>query len=239
MTTIDTHRTHVRSGLRPHLAGLAVGAVAAAAGLGLALPTVAQAAPAPVAAVAAPQTAAKGTPQYIAINQFATGAPAAEENNDCGPVAVVSSILSQGYTPKDWPDDWSGDDDTQALAAVQTARSDTGADPTAATTGSQVERAIGAQSVPVTTSSAISDSLGQVRAGKTAIVEGWMDYLPYSYSYGRPHYKHWITVTDYDADTGTFTILDSNDGSVRTRITEAGITTFQNSLAEFDQIIVG
>ncbi len=174
--------------------------------------------------------ASKGEAQYVAINQFTTGLPTMEV--DCGPAAAAMAMLAEGYTPADW-------DPNNHAPAVAQLRADTGTNGT--TVESQVAAALKAQDVPTQTDTDFNGALDKVRNGKSAILNGYMTQLPYTYNSGNPEVIHWILVTNYDAETNTFTVMDSNDGSKRDGITQDQLAVFQNSLqADWQyQVVVG
>lgn len=213
-------------GIRARALTAIAGGALALTGLGAAMPVAdAAPAPAPVAAVSTANTA----PTYVPINQFTTGLPT--QAVDCGPAAAVSAMLAEGHTPTAW-------DAANPSGAVAAVRADIG--HSSATMDTDVEAAIDAQGVHASTDTDFTGSLDAVRGGKSAVLNGYVDALPYAYSSGNPHVAHWILVTDYDKDTKTFTVLDSNDGSKRSGITQAQLEVFQASVgAGQQQVVVG
>lgn len=212
-------------GLRTSILTAVAGGALAVTGLGAAMP----AAPADAAAAPAIVSTATTAPKYVAINQFTTGL--ATMDVDCGPAAAVSAMLAEGHTPEAW-------DASNPGAAVAAVRVDLG--HSNATYAPEVAEAIKAQGVSASSGTDFTGSLDAVRDGKSALLNGNMDALPYIYNSGNPQIAHWILVTKYDAATGTFTVLDSNDGSTRTGVTQAQLEVFQASIGSYqDQVVVG
>lgn len=220
--TMQTPTTDSRRPLRRKMAALGAAGAMALTGLGITATTTTAAEAAPVSA-----SASQAAPQYVAINQFATGLPT--QAVDCGPAAAVSAMLAEGHTPQSW-------DPANPGAAVSVVRNSIGTN--GATVESEVTAGIAAQNAPVRDDTDFTGALDQVKAGKTAIMNGNMQSLPYSYNYPNPDVQHWITVSDYNAADGTFLALDSNDGGQR-RVTQAGLDGFQASAPNQWQVVVG
>lgn len=206
MTSADTQR---RAAFPKRLAALGIAAAIAATGFGAASTAVADS-----PAAAAEQSQRQSIQP---INQHQTGLPTADF--DCGPASVVHAMLAQGYTPRGW--------NQGAAQAVANARQDTGQFH-GITYSPQLVQALRAQDVPAYFNNDFDSGLAEVRAGKAVIFNGLMSNLPYRYSFGNAPAGHWITVIGYSEQDGTYTVLDSNDGSKRS-VTYEGLQRYNSA----------
>ena len=185
------------------------------------------------APVAAAEASGTQGPSYVAIDQF-QGQPT--QDADCGPTSAVIAMLAEGYQPQGY--------DQGPRAAIETARGQTGL-ASGPTVEAHMVSILDAQGVPANADTDFTGALDEVRDGKSAIITGYMDALPYVYDYRaaqgvNPHIVHAVVITDYDSADGTFRILDPNTG-VDARATAGQLETFQGSLspAEQHQTVVG
>lgn len=234
MSTAFSKKTVVHRTIVRRLAGLGAAGLFAATGLSAGLDaSTAAAAPTQMTATSTLVTAGPREPVYEGINQF-QGQPT--QAVDCGPTSAVIAMRAEGYVPQGWAGG--------PRQAIETARAQTGI--TGPTVEAHMLAILQAQSVPARADTDFTGALDEVRAGKSAIISGKMNALPYVYDYRaaqgtNPDIVHAVVVTDHDSTSNTYRLLDPNGAGVDHRVTYAQLETYQASLpaAVQHQTVVG
>lgn len=123
---------------------------------------------------------------------------------DCGPAAVVSSLLALGRTPHAW-------DPNNQGAAIMAARRDMAYAPPArlGTLNVDVERAMGTYGVPTRRTTDVEAVLAHVRSGKPAMLMGELQVAAWPVNVATTDpILHWMVIADYDATNDEYLVID-------------------------------